>query len=406
MQRQKLITPIQEQIQRRDDLLNDIKKLEEDIKKNADSISDFVRRYTILLNIYPRAKKLLDIIHKKQDAGDLPPVIDKHMVELLLKDPDAKCPICDNEVNETSREHLQRLYERMSVSATTSAFLLEIKGSLENLIDEAEKYEDVKEELLDEEFNLNEKLKASEEELQKVSKQLSLYDQNLEKDDKDLEARRIKCQEKIDNAILAMGAAQNTIDQKTKDLEELKKKIDELTEKKAQSQKLTKERDLLISLEEQFEVIKNNITSGMRKEIEDRTLRVFLDMSPKKNTFGNIVIDDNYYIEVRDRDERTMRGSLSATETMALAYAFTMAIHIASGKNCPLVIDSPLGRVSDSNRENMAGKLFEASLNKQIIMLFTPDEYSENVRRIYQGKVEEINLRLSTNEKYVERSEQ
>ena len=77
-----------------------------------------------------------------------------------------------------------------------------------------------------------------------------------------------------------------------------------------------------------------------------------------------------------------MTGSLSATEQMALAYAFTLAIHSASGKNCPLVIDSPLGRVSDENRENMAKALKEVSKEKQIIMLFTPDEYSEAVSPI------------------------
>ena len=68
---------------------------------------------------------------------------------------------------------------------------------------------------------------------------------------------------------------------------------------------------------------------------------------------------------------------------MALAYAFTLAIHETSGQNCPLVVDSPLGRVSDENRENMARELLKISKHKQIIMLFTPDEYSAEVKDIY-----------------------
>lgn len=97
-----------------------------------------------------------------------------------------------------------------------------------------------------------------------------------------------------------------------------------------------------------------------------------------------------------------MTGSLSATEQMALAYAFTLAIHKASGKNCPLVIDSPLGRVSDDNREKMAAALKEVSKNKQIIMLFTPDEYSAEVRTIYEGTAVVKELVLSEDENYVE----
>ena len=103
-----------------------------------------------------------------------------------------------------------------------------------------------------------------------------------------------------------------------------------------------------------------------------------------------------------NKDGAEMTGSLSATEQMALAYAFTLAIHKASGKNCPLVIDSPLGRVSDENRENMASALKDVSRNKQIIMLFTPDEYSDSVRKMYEGIAEVRKLSLSVDEYYVE----
>ena len=92
---------------------------------------------------------------------------------------------------------------------------------------------------------------------------------------------------------------------------------------------------------------------------------------------------------------------MSATELMALAYSFTFAIHEASGKNCPLIVDSPLGRVSDDNRVNMAKELLKVSKDKQIIMLFTPDEYSEEVRNIYDseaGSVRDIKLSDDENE--------
>jgi DNA sulfur modification protein DndD len=105
---------------------------------------------------------------------------------------------------------------------------------------------------------------------------------------------------------------------------------------------------------------------------------------------------------VYNKDDAEMTGSLSATEQMALAYAFTLAIHKASGKNCPLVIDSPLGRVSDENREYMASALKDVSRNKQIIMLFTADEYSDSVRKMYEGIAEVRKLSLSVDEYFVE----
>ena len=49
-----------------------------------------------------------------------------------------------------------------------------------------------------------------------------------------------------------------------------------------------------------------------------------------------------------------------------------------------------LGRVSDENREKMANELLKVSKNKQIIMLFTPDEYSDEVRNIYENAAASI----------------
>jgi DNA sulfur modification protein DndD len=123
----------------------------------------------------------------------------------------------------------------------------------------------------------------------------------------------------------------------------------------------------------------------IKRRIEDQTWKRFSSMIWKKNTFGNCTISDNYEISVYNTTGNEMTGSLSATEYMALAYSFTLAIHDASGKNCPLVVDSPLGRVSDENRSKMATELLKVSKNKQIIMLFTPDEYSDEVSTVYDN---------------------
>jgi DNA sulfur modification protein DndD len=148
----------------------------------------------------------------------------------------------------------------------------------------------------------------------------------------------------------------------------------------------------------------NNIINEILQEISFTTQRIFDEMIWKKNTFGKVSINGDYEVEVHNKNNVLMTASLSATEKMALAYAFTLAVHRASGKNCPLVIDSPLGRVSDENRGNMARSLLEISTitTKQLIMLFTPDEYSEEVKVVYDNKVNVQELKLSMDETHVE----
>ena len=58
--------------------------------------------------------------------------------------------------------------------------------------------------------------------------------------------------------------------------------------------------------------------------------------------------------------------------------------------------------MSDENRENMASALGKISKDKQIIMLFTPDEYSEPVRRIYEKIATVRNINLSDDESHIE----
>jgi len=49
-----------------------------------------------------------------------------------------------------------------------------------------------------------------------------------------------------------------------------------------------------------------------------------------------------------------------------------------------LFIDTPVSRVTGQNRVNFANVLQHVSKEKQLIMAFTPDEYSENIRNIFK----------------------
>ena len=145
--------------------------------------------------------------------------------------------------------------------------------------------------------------------------------------------------------------------------------------------------------------VKNSLASDVRNKLEEITRKIFMSVVRKKETFGKVSISDSYHLSLYDEYGQEMTGSSSATEYMILAYSYTLAIHEASGHNCPLVIDSPLGRVSGEIRETTADMLLETSRNKQIIMLFTEDEYSERVRNLFKGKAQMQTITLADNEK-------
>lgn len=395
--------PIRHYQNERADLEATVKTLKAELAQYRSDRADFIRRYTILLNLYPRLQHTLALIEQKESSGELPPAIDKDQVNKLIVSHAKTCPLCDAKLDEAAFAHLQELLDKLSVSSHTSNYLKEIKSTLESELEDAKRYKQKKEKLAQRERDLTAREQKAKDRLKEINSILSNYDSESSKIDvSKLENKRTTWQNKLKNAMKTIGAAESTIATSKKRIEELDADIAAFT-KKIDAYNETKQMiTVLESMIESFETIKEKIMSGMRSEIEATTWSIFDSMIWKKNTFGSININDAYEITVYSKDGTRMTGSLSATEQMALAYAYTLAIHKASGKNCPLVIDSPLGRVSDENRENMAKVLREISKDKQIIMLFTPDEYSSAVKRIYKDAAAVRELKLSDDESVVE----
>lgn len=388
----------------RNNLESDLKRYDADKKVLANDRAEFIRKYYILLKLYPRIKESLDIIRKKEEAGDLPPMLDRNQIKLVLENLDQPCPLCDNpHIGETGRQHLENLLKQISVSSKTSNYLKEIKSSLESYIDEVMEYNTKKNAIMQRELDIEEQIKGTEDRLKIINSNLANFtNSDGQVNVAEAEKQRTQLRERVSSADKAIGTSEANI--KTFDLQiaSLQKQIDDAQKKLGIKSSLKQQIAVLVKIEDYFRNIRNDITTNMRKEIQTTTWNIFDLMIWKRNTFGKIVIGDNYEVSVFNKEGTVMTGSLSATEQMALAYAFTLAIHKASGKNCPLVIDSPLGRVSDDNRENMAKALLDISKDKQIIMLFTPDEYSEAVKDIYTNIADVRELKLTEDEKYVE----
>lgn len=396
--------PIKSLQDERERLEGDLKRFDQAKSVLANDRSDFIRKYITLIKLYPRVKKTLQIISVKEASGDLPPAIDKAQIKRVLEHLEEPCPLCANpHIGETGRKHLEDLLTQISVSSKTSNYLKEIKGSLEYYLEEAHKYKAGKDALNQREIDLAERVKKVEDRLAVINATLVNYTNSDGKVNvAEAEKNRSDLSSQISTADMVIGSQTTAIKTYTADIEKLQSKIDDAQKKLDTKNELKQQIKVLVQVEDYYKKIKDYITDNMRKEIQTTTWNIFDSMIWKHNTFGRVEIGEGYDVSVYNKEGAIMTGSLSATEQMALAYAFTLAIHEASGKNCPLVIDSPLGRVSDENRENMAKALLEISKEKQIIMLFTPDEYSESVRDLYQNVADVRTLQLTADEKYVE----
>ncbi len=386
--------------EKREDLSKRLESIENDHDSFKVKKKKFIRNYMIYLSLYPYAKRTVEEIKDKQLKGKLPPSIDKQQIENIINNHIKNCPVCDGEINEHAMQHIRSVLEKLEVSASTSNYLMEIKGSLESLIKNAENYENERNELIQSEKYYLKTKKELEEQLDDLSAFFANHEtrdiSNIENDYQN----KITEKNNLENII---NNQQGLIDIYQARLNEINETIKKYEDQQKAFNALREQVRVFRSLAGYLEKIIDNIMNEIKEEITEKTWEYFSNMIWKKDTFKKITIDDSYSLKVFNINDNEMTGSMSATETMALAYAFTMAIHEVSGQNCPLVVDSPLGRVSDENRINMAKELLKISKQKQIIMLFTPDEYSQEVKEIYSDNVSSNRfIKLSDNEQEIE----
>lgn len=101
-----------------------------------------------------------------------------------------------------------------------------------------------------------------------------------------------------------------------------------------------------------------------------------------------MTIDPSYRVSVKNFRGFELLPVLSAGERQCLALAFSLALSEVSGYELPMVIDTPMGRLSADVQEQMADVLATATKPNdgepahQLIMLMTEVEYSDSVAKV------------------------
>lgn len=374
-------------IQIRDDINNDLAEINNEI-------NSFIVRYTTLINMYPSFMKAAELIKEKDKKKQLPPDIKVEAFE-KSKENDV-CELCGRKLDPDSIEHIQKELKRLQSSNPANELLFEIKGKVYELIEETKMYTQLRDNLLAKRQKKKDRLDEVEATIEKLNKSLKSIpnkEEILENIDK-----RDALEKNIDNLNRKYGYCFNQIESLKKDLQLAEQKVNDAINAQARNDISTKKYNLANKLHKYLEDAENEIIEEIRNEISKETYENFINLIWKKNTYTQINIDENYNVDLIQKDGLSAIGSTSAAERALLALSFTNAIHNVSGFDSPLVIDSPVGRVSDVNRQKFAESLAKISENKQIIMMFTPDEYSDDVSNVFDDIANKSIAKMNGNE--------
>lgn len=395
--------PIKLNIEQRKTLESELDNIVTDMKNHRNEFYSFIYSSLIGITFFPSVNTTYEMITNKEQSGSLPPNIDKNQLKKIIEEHLLNCPICNREIDKKSMMFIKEIYERIDITSSSSHYLMGIKSELKRSLDKSRCYPEKKAQFMSVENELKTIITKKTCQLEEINAFLANYSTDVnEIDIPKLQNERTYYTKELLDASSEIGQANEKISSYENRLILLEKELILLEEKEEKKSRFIKQVRVLRSIIIEYEKIKENLVSEVKCDIENYTWEHFDKMLWKDKTFNKLIITDDYELSVKDSSDREIRGSLSATELMALAYAFTLSIHEASGKNCPLVVDSPLGRVSDKNREKMAFDLLESSRKKQIILLFTPDEYSDEVRNVFEkNKCVIQTLKLTEDEKEI-----
>jgi len=387
--------------------LPDIKALEERrkdltqrVREDLENIREFeatkreliVKSYTTLA-LRPALAGALETIIERQERGDIPPSVDPSLLRDALRQ--QECLVCGRRLDEQAEATIRRLLEDHRLSTHIGMILLAAKHPLQVMLAELETARSRLKSIRGNIKRLSERRADLEAQIAQIDTELAHHDLEVIRQ---LQAERSSWEQVEQDKLLELGRLKGQKDIAENLAKQLRRKRDVELRRKARADQLDRQIRLANEALQAIQAAREEIMSETRSLVAEETNRLFFKLIWKKHSFRKVTIGEDYSLSVTHNEGFECMGSLSAAETELLALSFTLALHHVSGFESPLLIDTPVARVSDINRKNFASVLADVSRDKQSIVLFAPSEYSAELANVIDPIANKHRLVLADDE--------
>lgn len=374
---------VQDLVTRRDTLRKDIKKLQSRVDSRREDMSDALRRAGPAVYAMDALDFTLDEIRNLERKGQLPPKIQDWFIDELVEQ--GEC-ICGREISDGSgtHEHLLELKQMMSDVSTAN---IDGKSEIPRIIRDgnegAEKIKEHRRRLREIRNDIEEK----DNELTEVKNQLKGTDIPDDIDVAELTTQVEELEQQKENLINEIGQQVARIESKEKDIEKANDQLSEELRKEDRHANILEQTEFAKAAFNEMQSIKETILAQIRQETEENLNEYFNDLIWKDDQY-EISLGADYGVEVQGPDSTDNRiGSLSAGEKQVLALSFMAALSDISGFTAPIVIDTPLGRISSEPKKLIAQNLPDYLEETQMTFLMTDEEYTNAVQGLMRHRV-------------------
>jgi DNA sulfur modification protein DndD len=137
--------------------------------------------------------------------------------------------------------------------------------------------------------------------------------------------------------------------------------------------------DSIAKVKATLQVFKAKLTLKKINKLETEVTECFRYLLHKSELVQRVTIDSTTFtLSLYDRDGKLLpKHRLSAGEKQLLAISLLWGLARVSGRQLPIAIDTPLGRLDSSHRTNLIERYFPAA-SEQVILLSTDTEVAES----------------------------
>jgi DNA sulfur modification protein DndD len=360
-----------------------LEEIERRIEKTKEQVTDNIIETGPLIYCFPAITEAIVQIDQKAEKGDIPPKIAQTFVKELLEKGECICGT-NTEANIEARRRLEELLKKARISEIYE----EILGLKYDLNPIKERVAD----FLEEQNTLRKNIMSLEQEKDGVKRELQEISTKLQginvEEITNLEIARNQLKREEEALIREIGVLEQRIETARLALDRFQKELNDELKKSKKFAEVTERLNLATLTLNALVTIRQKLIDDIRNTIQEKTREYFLRLIWKKETYDTVIIDNNYSISVINKLGSECLGTLSAGERQILALSFLAALREVSGFDAPIIIDTPLGRISKEHKESIAELLPEFLRDAQVTMFMTDEEYTPRVRQLLSRKVD------------------
>ena len=184
-----------------------------------------------------------------------------------------------------------------------------------------------------------------------------------------------EAQQELVNSQAAYEAGNRKYVEIEKEIKQTKKELEKYSEQAIDRQNNEHIIQSAAKVQQTLKLFKERLTLKKLNKLEGEVTECFRYLLHKSDLVHRVAIEsDRFTLSLYDPNGKPVpKHRLSAGEKQLLAIAFLWGLARVSGRNLPVAIDTPLGRLDSSHRNNLVERYFPTA-SHQVILLSTDTE--------------------------------